>query len=699
MVTEIVEIEVRERGAQRASRGIRGIGRTAKVAAVAVGGLLAALAALAAFRGLANIASDAVLVSAEFEQLEIRLRTLLGSQEEANTALENFTRLAARTPFSVQQIVSGAATLASVALGNREALESLTETAANLAAVTGLSFQEAASNLQRALAGGIGAADLFRERGVRQLIESINGIPDATQLSLQELEQAFLDTFGADGTFGTAAADLANTLQGSLSNIGDAFTNLQDAIGDAFAPAVIGAARQVIIPFLERLEQLVRENDEEIRDFALDTLAGLIRALAVVIRVTGDVIAAFTEALNVLRGLEQGIIQFRLTALSVGGTIAESFGFGDEAVNQFAALTARFQELERQGVATAGAAEAIRESARGAAAEVDNLADAFGEIDLPGVGAAPPLLPTAVVDPEAAEREARAREDAERAAERIAAINDRLAIQEADRISKFDAQLERLRQQGEELDLLAQRAGETTEFLQAQERLTAEIAAVEAERAAAIAETNRLLTRTTFALEDFLEGFRGDFAEGLSSSIREAVTGGDALDIADIFAQTLGNQLERVLSDTLENVFTDAVNFLADSLTDTLGDSLSGLGGGGGLGNLLGGALAVGGLFAANALAGSDQQVTRSTVGSAVNQTAPVRGVIAGPTNIPVFQVGNEIEAAFGDTNGLLQQLVSLTTEELLVLRGILNRGNGAGGGSTESEAANLFTTTIPSVG
>lgn len=325
-----------DRNTEQTARGFSAFRRSLALARDAVIVLGPAFrAAQSAVRALARGLSSVIQTSAAFEQLEIRLRTLLGSQQEANKAIENFVNLSARTPFSVKQIVEGAATLSSAALGNREQLELLTKTAANLAAVTGLSFQEASSNLQRALAGGIGAADLFRERGVRALVESIQEIPDLTKVSLDELEQAFVDTFGPNGTLGTSAADLANTLGGALSNVDDAFTNLKDAIGDALAPGVISGAREAIIPALERLRDVVKENEEEIRNVAAILLE----------RAVGAAVAFGEASLN----LTLVLVRTKEAALAVAAAIAQAalafFKF-TPAGRAIDLVTGSIQELE-----------------------------------------------------------------------------------------------------------------------------------------------------------------------------------------------------------------------------------------------------------------------------------------------------------------------------------------------------------------
>ena len=49
-------------------------------------------------------------------------------------------------------------------------LQKMLEITGNVAATTGLDFRTAAEQIQRSFAGGIAAADVFRERGVRALL-------------------------------------------------------------------------------------------------------------------------------------------------------------------------------------------------------------------------------------------------------------------------------------------------------------------------------------------------------------------------------------------------------------------------------------------------------------------------------------------------------------------------------------------------
>lgn len=321
-----------ERTAGRSAAGVSssfsGLGR----AIAPIGGLLAGLGGSIA---LVSIAKSAIEASAAMEGYEVRLRALLGSQGAANEALETFVGLSSETPFALNQIVEGATTLASVSLGNRESLEELTQVAANLAAVTGLSFQDAAGNLQRALSAGIASADLFRTKGVTRLVESVAGIPDATKLSLEETRAAFVKVFGKGGDFGTAAKDLSLTLAGALSNIGDASLRLRTSLGDALSPTTVAIANEVIIPAFNALTEAIDgsstslafwfadgaatfilqlgEATEEIAEF-LSTMA----SVGLSVRNFGKVILILVDGFQVFFGaVENGFAAVKVGALSL----------------------------------------------------------------------------------------------------------------------------------------------------------------------------------------------------------------------------------------------------------------------------------------------------------------------------------------------------------------------------------------------
>ena len=118
--------------------------------------------------GVGAVAKSFIDVGKQVENLSIRFRFLFGSAEEGAKAFDNLTKYAAKVPFSLQQISGASGNLAVVA-NDADDLNRILEITGNVAAVTGLDFETTASQIQRAFSGGISAADLFRERGVKAL--------------------------------------------------------------------------------------------------------------------------------------------------------------------------------------------------------------------------------------------------------------------------------------------------------------------------------------------------------------------------------------------------------------------------------------------------------------------------------------------------------------------------------------------------
>ena len=185
--------------------------------------------------GTATIAAatHAIKTAAQFEALRTRLNTMYGSVNAGTKAFNTFNKIAATTPFALQNVVEAGASLKAFGLDAEENIKGLSD----LAAFMGLDIVEAASAMGRAFAGGAGAADVLRERGVLELIKSFKGIDDITKLSLPEFRQALKEAI-EDPSLGIAGATdaLADTFQGRLSNMKDAVDRLADSYGQRLLP-------------------------------------------------------------------------------------------------------------------------------------------------------------------------------------------------------------------------------------------------------------------------------------------------------------------------------------------------------------------------------------------------------------------------------------------------------------------------------
>ncbi len=182
-----------------------------------------------AFGGMAAGIRSSVQTAMQFEAVQVRLNSMFGSVRRGEQAFRTFNQVAATTPFTLTDVVEAGAALK--AFGTNA--EEMIKPTADLAAFMGTTATEAASALGRAFAGGAGAADILRERGILQLIRDTKGIEDLSKMTLPDFRKALEETL-LDPSVGIAGATdrLSKTLTGMVSNMADAFTRMKAAIGE-----------------------------------------------------------------------------------------------------------------------------------------------------------------------------------------------------------------------------------------------------------------------------------------------------------------------------------------------------------------------------------------------------------------------------------------------------------------------------------
>lgn len=267
-----------------AQRQMKGFGGSANVAKGSIIGLAARFAPLAAAAIAVSSAFKQVGASVgaarKIQDIGVVLKNVVGDAEGGALALQQVRDIAQELPFAFEEIAGATPALATVSksLGD---LEENTRLAADIAAVTGLSFQDASSQLQRAFSGGAGAADMFREKGVLAMA----GFEAGASYSIDET-RAKLKEFG-DSIDG-AANDLNTTLTGSLSQAGDRFFSFQAAMGDAIVPEFTA--------FINEMVGIFDSNKETITSFAKSMGEGLVNAFYTVLE-AGAVVIDFMSML------------------------------------------------------------------------------------------------------------------------------------------------------------------------------------------------------------------------------------------------------------------------------------------------------------------------------------------------------------------------------------------------------------------
>lgn len=223
----------------------------AKNAFVAIGGLYA-------LKRVFDFGNKIISTAGEFEALRERLVSLYGDADKAKDVFNQFKELAAKTPFSLRGVVTAGAQLKAFGLNAEKSLKSV----ADLAAFMGIDVVEAASAVGRAFAGGAGAADILRERGVLNLIKSIKGIDDLSKLTLPEFRKALLETMEDPAARIAGSTErMSKTFQGAMSNMGDAVETFAAAIGGSALSGIKNLVKQATF-LIEALTPNVTALDE-----------------------------------------------------------------------------------------------------------------------------------------------------------------------------------------------------------------------------------------------------------------------------------------------------------------------------------------------------------------------------------------------------------------------------------------------------
>lgn len=198
--------------------------------------------AVASVTAVMKTLTSTVAATREFEVLKTRLKSMTGSVIDAEIAFRRFNEVAAKTPFTLRDITNAGVALKAFGADAEETIVPV----ADLAAFMGVNATEAAQAFGRAFAGGAGAADVLRERGVLALVKSFNGIKDLSKTTLPEFRKMLIETM-KNPTAGIAGAteDLSKTFEGSYSNMMDSLTRLADAFGQKLAPRLTTAMNAI----------------------------------------------------------------------------------------------------------------------------------------------------------------------------------------------------------------------------------------------------------------------------------------------------------------------------------------------------------------------------------------------------------------------------------------------------------------------
>ena len=290
MATKQVNIDIiakdkTRQAMQSATKGVEGV----KSSVINLKNALIGLGAGLAIKSFVDVGK-------QVESLRIRLKFLFGSVEEGAKAFDTMSKFASKVPFSLEQIQAGAGNLAIVSKDADE-LAKMLEITGNVASVTGLDFRTTAEQIQRSFSAGIASAEIFRERGVRDLL----GFKAGATVTAEETAEAFEKVFGNNGRLAGATKDLAKTLEGTLSMVGDKYFAFQKTVAEAF---FVGLKQE-----FGALDKALQENEDVIQKVAKAIGKGLSDAVIL----AGRAIGFLHENFETIKAFGMGIVVFGIS--------------------------------------------------------------------------------------------------------------------------------------------------------------------------------------------------------------------------------------------------------------------------------------------------------------------------------------------------------------------------------------------------
>ncbi len=206
-------------------------------------GLKSSLAKIGGTAVLAKFAKDIVVVRGEFQKTQIAFNTMLGDKEKADALMAQIIETAAKTPFDLQGVADGAKQL--LAYGTEaDKVNNTLIRLGNIASGLSIPLNDIVYLYGTTMVQGrLYAQDIrqFTGRGiplVRELAamygktaEEINNMVSEGKIGFSDVEKVINKMTDSGGQFYNLMQEQSKTLSGQISNLGDAWDRMLNAVG------------------------------------------------------------------------------------------------------------------------------------------------------------------------------------------------------------------------------------------------------------------------------------------------------------------------------------------------------------------------------------------------------------------------------------------------------------------------------------
>jgi len=213
-------------------RSQRNVGNYSSAVKGFASNIAGALGLAGGIAGLVSLTKSVFNVRAEFEKFEAILTNSLGSKSKAMEALSLIKEFAASTPFSVQELTGSFVKLVNQGfIPTKKEMTSL----GDLAASTGKTFDQLSEAI---IDAQVGEFERLKEFGIRSQKEgdkvtfTFKGVKEQVDFTEASIQKYLLSLGKVEGVSGSMAA-ISETLGGKISNLGDAWDNLLNSMGES----------------------------------------------------------------------------------------------------------------------------------------------------------------------------------------------------------------------------------------------------------------------------------------------------------------------------------------------------------------------------------------------------------------------------------------------------------------------------------
>lgn len=223
-------------------------------------------AAFLTIQQLGSFAKSIAEVRGEFQQLEIAFKVMLGSKDQADRLMSQLVETAARTPFDLKSIASGAKQLLAYGTASAEVNDTLIrlgDIASGLSiplgdlvylyGTTQTQGRLFTMDMRQFMGRGIPLAEeLAKQFGVTK--DKVAELVTAGAVGFPQVKLAIESMTNAGGKFHNLMAEQSKSITGQISNLGDAIASMMNEIGESnegFINSVISGAGNLVENYKE----------------------------------------------------------------------------------------------------------------------------------------------------------------------------------------------------------------------------------------------------------------------------------------------------------------------------------------------------------------------------------------------------------------------------------------------------------------